>query len=167
MAPPRDLAALPLGRRQHGSISRPVGPLLIGRPTYRRRVLGPGEKPLDHEPFLRRDSPRGTCKDDRRDWWFAGPGASAVTVFDATFELLDDALARGLFSSSSQLTLLDHFRVPYEIDPDLGGGGSWSCGPTQGGPALLLAAGTGWPGGGDDSTRRRPLDGRSPCSPAC
>lgn len=60
-----------------------------------------------------------------------------MTVFDATFELLDDALARGLFSSSSQLTLLDHFRVPYEIDPDLGGGGLEELRPTQGGPALL------------------------------
>jgi hypothetical protein len=59
-----------------------------------------------------------------------------VTVFDATFELLDDDLARGLFCSSSQLTLLDHFRVPYEIDPELGGGIE-QLRPVQGGPTLF------------------------------
>jgi hypothetical protein len=60
-----------------------------------------------------------------------------VTVFDASFELLDDALARGLFCSSSKLTLLDHFRVPYEVDPALGGADLEELRPTQGGPALF------------------------------
>ncbi len=44
-----------------------------------------------------------------------------MTVVDATFELFDEAPVRGVFSASSRMTVLDHFRIPYEIDPGLGG----------------------------------------------
>ena len=40
-----------------------------------------------------------------------------MTVVDATFELFDEAPVRGVFSASSRMTVLDHFRIPYEIDP--------------------------------------------------
>lgn len=60
-----------------------------------------------------------------------------MTVFDASFELLDAAYDRGLFYSSSRLTLLDYFRVPYEVDAELGGADLEQLRPTQGGPALF------------------------------
>jgi hypothetical protein len=60
-----------------------------------------------------------------------------VTVFDATFELHDGPAARGVFRASSQLTVLDHFRVPYEIDLELGYGDLEELRPVVGGPALL------------------------------
>lgn len=44
-----------------------------------------------------------------------------MTAIDASFDLLEAAPAGGLFYSSSRLTVLEHFRVPYELDPALGG----------------------------------------------
>ena len=44
--------------------------------------------------------------------------------------------ARGAFRSSSRVTVLDHFRVPYEVDPELGGSIERLC-PWHGGPSLL------------------------------
>lgn len=64
-----------------------------------------------------------------------------MTVLDATFELLGEAPARGVFYSSSRLTVLDHFRVPYELDPELdpefGDGQLERLRPVSGGPVLL------------------------------
>lgn len=60
-----------------------------------------------------------------------------MTVVDATFELRDEAPARGIFRASSRLTVLDHFRVPYELDLEPGDGGFEQIRPVEGGPALL------------------------------
>jgi len=60
-----------------------------------------------------------------------------VGALDAIFELLDEAPARSLFCSSSQLTVLDHFRVPYELDFALGGAELEQLRPLAGGPALF------------------------------
>ncbi|HET6865190.1 MAG TPA: hypothetical protein VFH80_04670 [Solirubrobacteraceae bacterium] len=59
-----------------------------------------------------------------------------MTTVDPTVELLDDAPARAAFLSSSRLTVLDHFRVPYELDPELVGPVEQLC-PWRGGSALL------------------------------
>jgi len=59
-----------------------------------------------------------------------------MTVVDATFELFDEAPVRGVFSASSRMTVLDHFRIPYEIDPGLGGHEIEQLRSVQGGPAL-------------------------------
>lgn len=65
-----------------------------------------------------------------------GGGAAVVTAVDATVGAVDEASARGVFRASSQLTVLDHFRVPYEVSPELGGEVEqlW---PWQGAAALL------------------------------
>jgi hypothetical protein len=59
-----------------------------------------------------------------------------MTAIDATFDLLDEVPAGG-FYASSRLTVLDHFRVPYELDPALGDGELERLYPSEGGPALL------------------------------
>ncbi len=60
-----------------------------------------------------------------------------MTAIDAAFEQLDDAPDRGLFYASSRLTVLDHFRVPYEFDPELDGGEFEQLRLSDGGPALF------------------------------
>jgi len=60
-----------------------------------------------------------------------------VTAIDAPFERLDEAPDYSLLRSSSRLTVLDHFRVPYEFDPDLGGGEFEQLRPSDGGPAMF------------------------------
>jgi hypothetical protein len=59
-----------------------------------------------------------------------------MTTVNPTVAPLDEASVRGLFQSSSRLTLLDHFRVPYDLDPALGGTFE-RLRPWQGGSALL------------------------------
>jgi len=65
------------------------------------------------------------------------PRLSGVTALDASVGLIDRAPAATLFHSSSRLAMLDHFRVPYEIDPSLGADGLEELRPTHDGPALL------------------------------
>ena len=60
-----------------------------------------------------------------------------VTTIDAAFEQFDEAPDRGLFYASSRLTVLDHFRVPYEFDPELDGGEFEQLRLSDGGPALF------------------------------
>lgn len=60
-----------------------------------------------------------------------------MTAVDAAFELFDEAPVRGLFCSSNELAVLEHFRVPYELDRELGGVGLEELRPSQGGPALF------------------------------
>ena len=50
--------------------------------------------------------------------------------------------ARTLFVSSRETTLLEYFRVPYEIDARLGSDGLQQIRPSSGGPALLWRAPT-------------------------
>ena len=76
-------------------------------------------------------------QDGRTQCWWGMPGTAAVTAVDATYELFDQAPARGLFYSSNQLTVLDHFRVPYEVTPALAGGEVEHLYPAEGGPPLL------------------------------
>ncbi len=59
-----------------------------------------------------------------------------MTTVDPTVELLNEASARTAFLSSSRLTMLDHFRVPYELVPELGGPVEQLL-PWRGGSALL------------------------------
>ena len=60
-----------------------------------------------------------------------------MTAIDALFEELDEAPGYGIFYSSSRLTLLDHFRVPYEFDAELGGGEFEQLRLSDGAPALF------------------------------
>ena len=60
-----------------------------------------------------------------------------MTSLVAGFGLLDEAPAPTLFCSSGRLTVLDHFRVPYECDPKLACGQFEQLHRTRGGPALL------------------------------
>ncbi len=59
-----------------------------------------------------------------------------MTALGESVGLWNEASTTTLFRSSSSLTVLDHFRVPYEVDPDLGGEFE-QLRPSQGGPALL------------------------------
>ncbi|MBV9802225.1 MAG: hypothetical protein JO130_03510 [Solirubrobacterales bacterium] len=59
-----------------------------------------------------------------------------MTALDESVGRLNEASATTLFCSSSSLTVLEHFRVPYEVDPDLGGELE-KLRPSPGGPALL------------------------------
>jgi hypothetical protein len=68
-----------------------------------------------------------------------------VTAVDATYELFDEAPGRSLFCSSSTLTVLEHFRVPYELDRGLGGHGIEELRAAQGGPALFWKRDLGGP----------------------
>jgi hypothetical protein len=88
-----------------------------------------------------------------------------LTAVDATYELFDQAPARGLFRASTPLTVLDHFRVPYEVDRDFGAGGIEELRPSEGGPAMFWArelAGTERAStlAGSDSTSSIPLFAR-------
>lgn len=61
-----------------------------------------------------------------------------MTALDASFGFLDEGtVPPGLFCSSSPLILLDHFRVPYEVDPRLACGGVEQLQPTPSGPSLF------------------------------
>ena len=60
-----------------------------------------------------------------------------MTAVDATSGVLFEAPAPILFCSSSRLTILDHFRVPYELDPELRAGVLQQLQSTSGGGALL------------------------------
>ena len=42
-----------------------------------------------------------------------------MTILDASIDLLDQTNAASRFCASSPLAMLDHFRVPYELDPSL------------------------------------------------
>jgi hypothetical protein len=68
-----------------------------------------------------------------------------LTAVDATFELFDEAPARGLFRASSPLTVLDHFRVPYELDREFGAGRVEQLRPSEGGPGLFWTREPGGP----------------------
>ena len=59
-----------------------------------------------------------------------------MTALDASFDLRDHAPAHALFYASSAVTVLDHFRVPYEVKPELSGELE-QLRPLQGGPRLL------------------------------
>jgi hypothetical protein len=60
-----------------------------------------------------------------------------VTALDLSFRLLDEVSASTLVRASSHLTILDHFRVPYDVDSKLGGGELEQLRPACDGPALL------------------------------
>ena len=60
-----------------------------------------------------------------------------MTVIDATFESRDQGPARGVFRASSRLAVLDHFRIPYEVDLELGDAEFEQLRPAEGGPALF------------------------------
>lgn len=59
-----------------------------------------------------------------------------MTVLDADIEPPGEVPARA-FVSSRRLTVLDHFRVPYELDLELSGGELERLEVAQGGPSLL------------------------------
>lgn len=60
-----------------------------------------------------------------------------MTAVDATFELFEETPASGLFRTSSPLTVLDHFRVPYELHRELGADGVEQLRASEDGPALF------------------------------
>src|SRR6202042_2085465 len=58
-------------------------------------------------------------------------------VYEAACPDSDGASSGALFISSAPMTLLEHFRVPYEIDPDLARDRVQEIRPVVGGPALF------------------------------
>src|SRR5580704_5248514 len=68
---------------------------------------------------------------EREDHVLAG-GVSEVSGPDS------DGISLGaLFVSSAPMTLLEHFRIPYEIDPDLARDRIGEIRPVAGGPSLF------------------------------
>ena len=70
---------------------------------------------------------------------------TTVRQFDTTTGLLDERAARTVFSSSSRLAVLDHFRVPYELDQGLAADGIEQLRAGAAGPALLWKTDTAGP----------------------
>ena len=60
-----------------------------------------------------------------------------MTAVDASRESLDEVGRPGLFRSTSRLMVLDHFRVPYAVDPGSADGDLEQLHAANGGPALL------------------------------